>query len=117
VANAAVGARLVYSVVAYDVHGAELLVGPDASVAWTFSGVISERRRPGCGDILPICPAASDGYASANTPGIGTATATFGAVHATATTRAPTGSTYGNGVPGTCPEGEALAAFLSARVP
>jgi len=86
VADAAVGARPVYSIVAYDARGTELLVGRDGAVVWTFSGALSARARPGCGDILPICPAASNGYASADTPGIGVVMATFGALRASTTT-------------------------------
>jgi len=86
VPTAEVGARVVYGVTAMDVGGVALDLGRDTPVEWTFSGALTERSRPGCGDVIPVCPALSAGYARANAAGTGSAEARLGALGGSTTT-------------------------------
>jgi len=80
------GARVVYGVTAMDSGGVALDLGRDTPVQWTFSGALTERDRPSCGDVIPICPARSAGYARAGSAGTGGVEARLGALRGSTTT-------------------------------
>ena len=81
------GEPLFYGASLFDSRGNALVVGDDTALDWTFGGALSERQNPGCGDILPLCPSASTGFARASAPGVGTVSVAFGSLRATSTTR------------------------------
>ena len=68
---------LVYSVQAFDAAGVALEVGEDAAITWTFGGSLGPRNYPGCGDILPVCPAHNAGFAWSLGAGVGTIDVAF----------------------------------------
>jgi len=81
------GARLYYGAKIYDSVARELSVGDAAVVSWTFSGALTLRPYPGCGDVIPLCPSVNGGFATATSLGVGVIDVRYAGIGAHSTTR------------------------------